>query len=60
MPLLFAAALMPVALLGQAVAGGLAVLLVARLLFGFSFGILWVIGPARAASSGRGAAAPAR
>jgi len=54
-PLLIAAALMPVALIGQALAGGLAVLLVARLLFGFSFGILWVIGPARAASGGRGA-----
>jgi len=54
-PLLVAAALMPVALVGQALAGSLALLLAARLLFGFSFGILWVIGPARAASGGRGA-----
>jgi hypothetical protein len=29
--------------------------IVARLLFGLSFGILWVIGPARAAAGGRGA-----
>ena len=46
---------MPLALVGQALAGGLAVLLAARLLFGLSFGILWVIGPARAAAGGRGA-----
>ena len=39
----------------QAVAGGLELLLAARLLFGLSFGILWVIGPARAAANGRGA-----
>ena len=55
MPLLLAAALMPVALAGQALAGNLEVLLAARLLFGLSFGILWVIGPARAAAAGRGA-----
>lgn len=54
-PLLLAATLMPLALVGQALAGGLAVLLAARLLFGLSFGILWVIGPARAAAGGRGA-----
>ena len=54
-PLLLAAALMPLALAGQAVAGSLALLLAARLLFGLSFGILWVIGPARAAAGGRGA-----
>ena len=54
-PLLLAALLMPAALVGQGVAGSLAVLLAARLLFGLSFGILWVIGPARAASGGRGA-----
>ena len=54
-PLLVAAALMPVALAGQALAGTLGVLLAARLLFGLSFGILWVIGPARAAAAGRGA-----
>ena len=54
-PLLLAACLMPLALVGQALAGNLEVLLAARLLFGLSFGILWVIGPARAAASGRGA-----
>ena len=54
LPLLLAAALMPLALFGQALAGGLGALLAARLLFGFSFGILWVIGPARAAAGGRG------
>lgn len=53
--LLLAATLMPVALVGQALAGSLPELLGARLLFGLSFGILWVIGPARAASGGRGA-----
>ena len=54
-PLLLAAALMPLALVGQALAGNLELLLAARLLFGLSFGILWVIGPARAAAGGRGA-----
>jgi predicted MFS family arabinose efflux permease len=54
-PLLLAAALMPLALVGQALAGNLELLLAARLLFGLSFGILWVIGPARAAARGRGA-----
>ena len=53
--LLLAAALMPVALATQAVADSLPALLGARLLFGLSFGILWVIGPARAAAGGRGA-----
>ena len=53
--LLMAAVLMPVALVAQALAGTLAVLLAARLLFGLSFGILWVIAPARAAGGGRGA-----
>jgi predicted MFS family arabinose efflux permease len=53
--LLLAAALMPLALVGQALAGSLPTILGARLLFGLSFGILWVIGPARAASGGRGA-----
>jgi MFS family permease len=52
--LLGAAVLMPLALAGQA-AGSLAVLLGARFLFGLSFGIVWVIGPARAAAGGRGA-----
>ena len=46
---------MPLALVGQALAGNLELLLAARLLFGLSFGILWVIGPARAAAGGRGA-----
>ena len=46
---------MPLALVAQALAGGLATVLAARLLFGLSFGILWVIGPARAAAGGRGA-----
>jgi predicted MFS family arabinose efflux permease len=54
-PLLLAAALMPLALVGQALAANLELLLAARLLFGLSFGILWVIGPARAAAGGRGA-----
>jgi predicted MFS family arabinose efflux permease len=54
-PLLVAAVLMPLALAGQAFAGGLVLLLTARLAFGVSFGILWVIAPARAASGGRGA-----
>jgi MFS transporter, DHA1 family, purine base/nucleoside efflux pump len=53
--LLLAAALMPLALVEQALAGSLPTILGARLLFGLSFGILWVIGPARAASGGRGA-----
>ena len=53
--LLLAAMLMPVALVGQALGGSLPALLGARFLFGLSFGILWVIGPARAASGGRGA-----
>jgi predicted MFS family arabinose efflux permease len=54
-PLIASAALMPLALVGQAVAVGLAGVLFARLLFGLSFGILWVIGPARAGAGGRGA-----
>ena len=54
-PLLACAALMPLALVAQALAVGLPGLLAARLLFGLSFGILWVIGPARAAAGDRGA-----
>ena len=47
---------MPLALVGQALAGDLERCCSrARLLFGLSFGILWVIGPARAAAGGRGA-----
>ena len=45
-PLLVAAVLMPLALVGQALAGNLESLLAARMLFGLTFGILWVIGPA--------------
>ena len=52
--LLLAATLMPIALTGQAVADSLPAILGARLVFGLSFGILWVVGPARAASNGRG------
>ena len=55
MPLLLSATLMPLALVAQAFSDSLGTLLAARLLFGFSFGILWVIGPARAAAGGRGA-----
>ncbi len=54
-PLLIAAALMPVGLVGQAFVGGLVGLIAARLLVGVSFGILWTIGPARASAGGRGA-----
>ena len=54
-PLLLAAALMPVGLVGQAFVGGLGGLLAARLLVGLSFGILWTIAPARASAGGRGA-----
>ena len=54
-PLLFAAVLMPVGLVGQAFVGGLAALLAFRLLVGLSFGILWTIAPARASAEGRGA-----
>lgn len=54
--LLIAALLMPASLVGQAFAGDLTAMFAARLLFGLSFGILWVIGPARAAAAGRGAA----
>ena len=42
-------------LLGQALADSLPLLIGARLVFGLSFGIIWVIAPARAAASGRGA-----
>ncbi len=54
-PLLAAAVLMPVALVMQALAVNLPTLLLARFLFGLTFGIVWVIGPARAAAGGRGA-----
>jgi predicted MFS family arabinose efflux permease len=54
-PLVLAASLIPVALLGQALAGSLPLLVGARFFFGLSFGIIWVIAPARAAADGRGA-----
>ncbi len=54
--LLTSAVLLPLSMLGQALAPGLAALLAARLVFGLSFGILWTIGPALAAGGGRGAA----
>lgn len=54
-PLVVAATLIPIALLGQAAADSLPVLVGARFLFGLSFGIIWVIAPARAAAGGRGA-----
>ncbi len=55
-PLLRAAgAVLPLALAGIALAPGLHVLLAARGAFGLSYGILWVIGPARLAAGGRGA-----
>jgi len=54
-PLVIAACLIPAALLGQALAASLPLLVGSRLLFGLSFGIIWVIAPARAAAGGRGA-----
>lgn len=58
--LLASSLLMPVSLAGQAAAAGLPFLLVSRVAFGVSFGILWVVGPARAAAGGRGAAGTGR
>lgn len=54
-PLVIASILIPVALVGQAFASSLPLLLCARFAFGVSFGIIWVIAPARAAAGGRGA-----
>jgi len=54
-PLVIASILIPLALVGQALAGSLPLLLAARFTFGISFGIIWVIAPARAAAGGRGA-----
>ena len=54
--LLASAVLLPLSMLGQALAPGLGTLLAARMVFGLSFGILWTIGPALAAGGGRGAA----
>lgn len=58
--LLVASALIPVSLAVLALADGLALVLVARVLFGVSFGIVWVVGPARAMGEGRGAAGTGR
>jgi len=54
-PLVVASILIPLALVGQAFAASLPLLLAARFTFGISFGIIWVIAPARAAAGGRGA-----
>ncbi len=54
--LVVAAMLLPLSLAAAALAPGLPVLLGARALFGLSFALLWVVGPGRAAASGRGAA----
>ncbi|WP_411277501.1 MFS transporter [Gaiella sp.] len=53
--LVTASILIPVALIGQALASSLPLLISARFVFGISFGIIWVIAPARAAAGGRGA-----
>ncbi len=53
--MLLAGLLIPAGLVGQALAGGLGVLLAARVVSGLAFGILWVVGPARASARGRGA-----
>ena len=58
--LLASAALLPVSLLVQALADGLAMLMAGRAVFGLSFGILWTIAPAVAAGSGRGASGAGR
>jgi len=52
--------LLPLSLLGMALAPGIAALLVARAVFGASFCGLWVVGPTRAAAGGRGAAGTGR
>jgi len=58
--LLACGALLPVSLLVQALANGLAMLMAGRAVFGLSFGILWTVAPAVAAGSGRGAAGAGR
>ena len=58
--LLASAALLPASLVVQASAGGLAMLMAGRALFGLSFAILWSIAPAVAAGAGRGAAGAGR
>lgn len=54
------ALLLPSAMLGQALAADRVSLMLARGLFGLSFGILWTIGPTVAAGAGRGAAGTGR
>lgn len=54
------AVLLPVSMLGHALAGDRASLMLARALFGLSFGILWTVGPAVAAGGGRGASGTGR
>lgn len=54
------AVLLPVSMLAHALASDRASLFLARALFGLSFGILWTVGPALAAGSGRGAAGTGR
>ena len=58
--LLASAALLPVSLVVLALANGLWLLMAGRAVFGLSFGILWTVGPAVAAGSGRGAAGTGR
>lgn len=58
--LVASAALLPLSLVVQALAGGLAALMAGRALFGLSFGILWTLAPAAAAGSGRGPAGSGR
>jgi len=58
--LLASAALLPVSLLVQGLAGGLGALMAGRALFGLSFGVLWTLAPALAAGSGRGASGAGR
>ncbi|MGI8885527.1 MAG: MFS transporter [Gaiellaceae bacterium] len=58
--LVTSAALLPLSLLAQGLATGLAMLMAGRALFGLSFAILWTVAPAVAAGSGRGAAGTGR
>lgn len=58
--LLAAALLIPLSLALQAAAPGLPALLAGRFAFGVSFGVVWVVGPARAMADGRGAAGTGR
>ncbi len=58
--LLASSVLLPLSLLAQGLAPGLATMLGARVAFGLSFGILWTVGPTLAAGAGRGAAGTGR